>query len=297
MKRDKENYILTQRTLSEKIIFAIVAVVLVIYSISMLFPLYWLVMSSLKETTEYVVDIMNLKPFALPDKPVFRNYIDVFESLHYGDSTYADMIFNSLWFIVLSVLPNLFATSLFGYVMAKYTFKGKELIFGLVIFTLTIPLVGTGGAYYVLIRQMQIYNTPFYPLVVNLYCFGSNFLYMYAVFKGISWSYAEAVFIDGGGHWTTYFKIMLPQALPVVMTLGITMAIAQWNDYMTVMLYLPDFPTVASGLHLASLTINRSGGATLYYTGLVVSIIPVLILFIVFADKLLTNLSIGGLKG
>lgn len=297
MRKIKEKSILDKKSAGEVIVFIIVAVLFSVYAVTMIFPLVWLVMSSLKDTMEYALDIMNLDPFALPDKLKFENYVNVFKVLEYNDNNFADMVFNSVWYIVLSVVPHLFCVSLFGYVMAKYTFKGKELIFGIAIFTITVPVVGTGAAYFVLINQLHIWNTPFYPIVVNLYCFGANFLYMSAVYKGISWSYAEAVFIDGGGHWTAYFKIMMPQAMPVISTLAITMSITQWNDYMTILLYLPDFPTVASGLYSASLSINRSGGAVMYYTGLVVSIIPVVILFIVFADKLLKNLSIGGLKG
>lgn len=297
MKKINEKSILDKRSTGEVIVFIIVAIVFVVYAVTMIFPLGWLVMSSLKDTTEYAVDIMNLEPFALPDKFKFENYINVFRVLEYKGSTFADMIFNSIWYIILSTVPQLFCVSLFGYVMAKYTFKGKELILGIAIFTISVPVVGNGAAYFVLIRQLHIWNTPFYPIVVNLYFFGANFLYMTAVYKGISWSYAEAVFIDSGGHWTAYFKVMMPQAMPVISTLAIMMGITQWNDYMNVLLYLPDFPTVASGLYSASLSINRSGGAVMYYTGLVVSIIPVMILFIVFADKLMKNLSIGGIKG
>lgn len=293
----KENQILSKRSPVERIVFTVVFCVFAVYAVSMIFPLIWLVMSSMKTSTDYALDVMNLKPFALPRSwEGLSNYVQVFEKLKYKDTTYLEMIFNSIWYIVFSVVPHLFCSSLFGYVMAKYKFKGREFIHGLVIFTMTVPIVGTGGAYYVMVNQMGIFNTPLYPLLTNIYCFG-HFLYMYAAYKNISWDYAEAVFIDGGNHWTAYFNVMMPQAMPLISTLAITMSISQWNTYEGVLMYLPDYPTVASGLYQASMTLNRSGGATLYYTGLVVSIIPILVLFIVFADKLMKNLSVGGLKG
>lgn len=297
MRISKENKMLYKRTLGEKVVFGLIFVCFCAFCIVLIYPLLWLIMSSLKDSTEYALDIMNLRPFDLPDKLKFINYVEVFSALKYENTTFVQMIFNSIQYIALSTVPQLFCTSLFGYIMAKYSFRGKELLFSIAIFTITIPLVGTGASYYVLIRQLNIWNTPLYPLVVNIYFFGSNFLFMHAVYKGISWSYAESVFIDGGGHWCAYFKVMLPQALPVIGTLAITSAIAQWNDYMSILLYMPDIPTVASGLYLCSLSVNRSGGMVMYYTGLVVSIIPVLALYIIFADKLLKNLSIGGLKG
>lgn len=292
-----ENYVLVKRNAKEKAFFTLFGVFAVAYAISVLFPLLWLVMSSLKDSMEYAQDLQNLDPFKLPTVYKWSNYIEVFSLLKYKNTNYLGMIFNSIWQIFFSVTTQLFCVSLFGYVMAKYSFKGKEFLYGMAIFILTIPIVGNGGAYFVLINELGLYDNPIQVIAVNLYCFGGNFLVTYACFKNISWDYAEAVFIDGGGHWTVYFKIMLPMAMPVLSTLMITSSIAQWNEYMGVMLYYPSFPNVAAGLYLTSMTINRSGGPTLYFTGLVISIIPVALLFLIFSDKLMKNLTVGGLKG
>lgn len=288
---------LDRRTKSEKGVFVFVFVLFSIYTLIMFLPLLWLLMSSFKEHSEYALDVMNRDVFALPDKLYIQNYFNVFKALKYNETNFLGMIFNSIWYIAFSVFPQLFCNSLFGYIMAKYNFKGKEILLAICIFTITVPIVGTGAAYYVLVNSLKIYNTPLYPLITNIYFFGANFLFFRATYSSISWSYAEAVFMDGGSHWTAYFKIMMPQALPVYSTLLITTCIGLWNDYMPILLYLPDYPTVASGLYKASLTVNRSGGMVLYYTGLVVSMIPVLAIFIIFSDKLMKNLSIGGLKG
>ena len=120
---------------------------------------------------------------------------------------------------------------------------------------------------------------------------------MYGFFKNVSWSYAEAVFIDGGGHYTVFFKIMLPQALGPIATLFIMSFIGNWNDYMSVIMYLPSYQTLASGLYTYRAVQTRSVNFPEYFAGLLVSMLPILLLFSLFSDVIMKNMSVGGLKG
>ena len=256
-KKAGADYVLTKRSVAQKILFFIVGIFFVLYAVSILFPVFWLLMNSLKDSTEYALQLANFDPFALPEN----------------------------------------MSTLVGYCMSKYNFRGKGFLYGVIIFSISVPFVGSGGAYFKLIRDLNLYDTPLYAFITSIYGFSANFLIAYAVFKNISWNYAEAVFIDGGGHYTVFFRIMLPQAMPVVGTMIITAVITAWNDYSNVLLYLPSFPTVASGLYLLSLTFVRFGGQTLYYTGIIISILPMAIIFVIFSNSLMQNMTVGGLKG
>ena len=119
----------------------------------------------------------------------------------------------------------------------------------------------------------------------------------YGFFKSVSWFYAEAAQIDGAGPFTIFFRIMLPQAVPIMLTYAITNAIFNWNEYQTIILYLPSFPTLASGLFDYKAQADRLGNIPIYFAGLVLSMIPTILLFSVFSNKVMTSLSIGGLKG
>jgi hypothetical protein len=103
--------------------------------------------------------------------------------------------------------------------------------------------------------------------------------------------------IDGGGHYTAFFKVMLPQAHSSIVTLVILALIGSWNDYSTPMMFLPDYPTVASGIYTITKSNQRSDNMPKLFAGLVLSFIPVLILFSIFSDRIMKNFSIGGLKG
>lgn len=103
--------------------------------------------------------------------------------------------------------------------------------------------------------------------------------------------------MDGATHFGVFVKVMLPQALPIMSTLVITSAIGAWNDYNTMLLYMPDYPTIASGLFNVSRILPRSGNTPAYYAALVISVVPILILFLCFSDAIMKNFSVGGLKG
>jgi ABC-type glycerol-3-phosphate transport system permease component len=119
----------------------------------------------------------------------------------------------------------------------------------------------------------------------------------YSYFQNISWSYAEAVFIDGGGHWTVFLKIMLPQAMPITSAMVIIACIGAWNDYMTPLLYLPDYPTLATGLYKMSTESLTANNKPMYFAAILVSAMPMFAIFMIFQEKIMTSVSIGGLKG
>ena len=162
---------------------------------------------------------------------------------------------------------------------------------------MTIPIIGSTGSMFKLCIDMGIYNTPLYIPLTSFGGFGFNFLILYGFFCNLSWTYAEAVFIDGGGHSTAFFKIMLPQAWPPILTLAIMSFIGAWNDYMTTLLYMPDFPTLASGIYRIQKSMTRSGNYPQYFAGLMVSVVPVIVLYASFSDMIMENFTVGGLKG
>ena len=286
----KEKSILNHRTARERIIFALVLVLMIVYALSLITPFLWVFMSSLKDSLEY----SSGNAFALPEKWLFSNYADAMDLLTLDDGTsFLGMIFNSVWYTAVATGLSVFMSSVTGYCMAKYTFKARNVIYAIAIFCMTIPIVGNMASYYKLIYELNIYDTPIYVVVTHLGAWGFNFLVMYATFKNISWSYAEAVFIDGGNHFTVFFRIMLPLAMPMITTLFILSAIAGWNDYTTPMLYFPSFPNVAMGLYMVSQTLTR-GDMSTYYAALVITTVPVVALFAGFSDKIMKNYSIGG---
>jgi len=235
-------------------------------------------------------------PFALPENWLFKNYLTAFKTLQVGKTGFVGMIGNSLWYSVGMTVGNVLVCSQTAYIFARYPFKGSRKIYNFLLIVMLMPIIGSGPAAYRLYSKLGLINSPLF-IITNAGGIGTNFLFLEAFYRNVSWSYAEAVFIDGGGHFTAFFKIMLPQVSGALITLGILGFIGHWNVDTPILLYLPDYPTVAAGLFKVKRSMGRSGNVPAYYAGLMVTIFPVVTLYAIYAGKITKNMSVGGLKG
>ena len=297
-KKIRESSILYQRSKGEKVLFGIVFVLFFLYAASLIFPLLWMIINSLQDRTIYEVNLALGNAFEFPSALHWENYSYAFTQLSYNGANIFMMFFNSIWYTLAYTLGGVLMSAFTGYALAKYRFKLRGFMYGVIIFTMTIPTVGTTGALFNLVYNvLHIYDSPLYVILKHLCGTGLNFLVLYGFFRNVSWSYAEAAFMDGAGHARVFFSIMLPQALPAIVTLSIVSGIAAWNDYMDVLMYLPSFPTIASGMYGVSRTLPRQGYSTVYFAALVISMLPILILFTCFSNVIMKNFAVGGLKG
>lgn len=301
-KRQREDSVLTKRSKGEKILFGIVFVIFFLYAATLVLPFVFMFISSFKDSLEYIDDMVAGTSMSLPDKWLYKNYVHAFTEMKISDSLGNDiylpqMFLNSIVYTALTIFASVTSSALTGYCLAKYRFKLRGLLYGAAIFSMTIPIIGTSGASLKLAHTLGTYNTIWYTLFPSFAGFGFNFLILYGYFSNLPWNYAEAVFVDGGGHGTVFFKIMLPQAWPALLTLSIMSFISSWNNYLTPLMYMPDYPTLASGIYRIELTFTRGGDYPAYFAGLLVATVPVIVIYACFSDIIMKNFTVGGLKG
>ena len=289
----KEKNGINKRTTTEKIVFGVMFVIFAIHSLTLIAPVIWMLMSSFKKPLEYEAG----NAFALPNQWMWRNYIKAFTMLQTGETTFFGMIFNSIWYTALATFMSLVMPCITGYVMSKYNFRFRSTIFAVAVACMVIPIVGASASYMRTLAFFKLYDNPMYVIVTNLGGFGGTFLVYYGFFKSVSWAYAEAAEIDGAGPFTIFFRVMLPHATPILLTYAITGAIGNWNVCDAIILYLPSYPTIASGLFEYQANTTRMTNTPVYFAGLIISMIPTLVLFSIFSGKIMTSLSLGGLKG
>lgn len=300
--KEDEPYVLRNRTKGSRILFACIFVVFAVYTCALIYPFIVLFINSLKGGLEYINDLNEKNILKLPVEALWTNFVEAFKSMSVmnsqGRSVYMfEMFVNSIWYALLRSLSAAMAAVLTAYALAKYEFKARGFLYGMAIFTLTIPIVGNTGSMLKLLNESGLYNTPWYVFIAGFGGFGFNFIVLYGFFQNVSWSYAEAAMIDGASHFRIFKDVMLPQAIPTLLTLIVVEFIAGWNDYTTVLLFLPDYPTLASGLYKIELSITRGGNYPIYFAGILVSMIPILLLFSCCSKTIMKNLSVGGLKG
>ena len=288
-----------KRTKGEKILYSIVFVILAIYSLFILYHFYFLLqLATIGNMGEYyqALDSNTLATWS----PTFtlNNFGLAFTALtdNYGN-TFLDMTFNSVWFSVGRMVISLFFESAVTYVVCKYKFPGKTLLYNLVILRLMLPIVGSLPSAYRVYKAVGLINSPLILITATDALSGANFLIMYSFFKGVSWEYAEAAFIDGANHFEVFFKIMLPMVMPAVSVLFITGFIGRWNEYMTISVFMDEMPTLAYGLYVFSERSKLAAQDIVYYAGVTIAAIPCLALFIIFQNTIMQTVHMGGIKG
>lgn len=280
-----------QKTTGERIIFTIVFVLFALYALSLVLPFIWAFISSLKTDDEFYETL-----FDLPRNWLFSNYARAFIEFKIGNTTMVGMIINSLWLTFSGTFVGVMVSSASAYILAKYPFKGSRTIYNIAIISMIIPIVGNLPAMYKLVTTLHL-NTPITILALYTGGFGYNFIILNGAYRSISWQYAEASMIDGAGHFRTYHKVMLPQAKPALLAMAILSCIGIWNDYYTPFLYLKDYPTLALGIYQFDIIQEQRSNMPIYFCAIILSIIPILVVYTIFQDTIMNNFVAGGLKG
>ena len=269
------------------IVFYFVFALFCLYALTLLIPFFWAFMNTFKTEIEYIT---NRAYF--PKTLDWTNYIEAFTMLSANGNNMFVMLINSLWWSVA-----LASSTMSAYVVAKYKFFGRGFFYALALVIMMLPIVGALPSQYTVYDALHILNTPG-MLITCANGFGFNFIVLFGFFSALPWDYVEAAFLDGAGHFRTMFSVMLPLAMPVICSLGVVSFINMWNDYNTPILFLESFPTLSSGLYLyQTATMQHSVDIPMLFSGVIMSMIPVVTLFCFFQNSIM-NLSFnGGLKG
>ena len=240
-----------------------------------------------------------------PLKLDFSNYAKAlekftFESYVNGElitTNYFTLIWNSLWFSVGMTVMKMVSTTFFAYAVAKFEFPGRKFLYAFIVLQMMLPIYGQTAANYQLLDKLSLVDSPLF-LIGQGAGHGMYFLIVYAFFRNLPAGYAEAAKIDGAGPFTVFFKVMLPQARPIIVSLSVMQFISAWNSYDVPLLYLPSYPTLSTALYLYKDNMFQLGLSTpTYFAGMLISIIPVAVLFLIFNKQIMNNISIGGMKG
>ena len=151
---------------------------------------------------------------------------------------------------------------------------------------------------YKLMNDIGFYNNMYLWVFTAAGGFGVNFLLMGSVFQNISSTYREAAEIDGAGQWRIFLSIYIPQASGLITAMWILAFIGHWNDYSGPYIYIPDWHTLSTGIYDLRTEISVGNGKyggdyPKLFAGMLITVIPVVVIFIVFQEKIM-NYSFGG---
>ncbi len=278
---------------------------ILLWVITFLFVLAWAIIQSFKSDVGFWFDKVGF-----PSKEYggwqWKNYSLVFTEVKIpaadGQLIYLPtMLWNTLYYCIGNGFFSVFSPMICSYIYAKYSKRVRwtKILWGIMLVNLYVPLSASLAASLVFAMKLGFYDNIYLYIVTSFTGFTSNFLIYYATWKGVSWDYAEAAFMDGASHTTILFKIMLPMTRTVFGVLFVSSIIALWTNYETSMVFLPSYPTIAYGVYYFQ---NQTGSAAVgnipvRLAAIMTAAFPMLVLFLSFKNKMMGSLTMGGLKG
>ncbi len=270
--------------------------VLILGGILMMVPFFWMITTSLKTRAE----VFAVSPTILPTQPRWENYAEMWNAL-----PFAAFFVNSVKLAALNTIGQVISCSMAAYAFAVLRFRFRGPLFGLLLATLIIPFQVVLVPNFILYRMLP---HPFStsgnwigtqePLWVGAFlggAFGTFLLRQF--FLSIPRELADAARVDGANPWQIYRRIYLPLAKPALATLAIFTFMWTWNDFINPIIYLRDVNSFTLTAGLSLFQGQFVGKWPLLMAGALVSVIPMIILFIIAQRQFVRGIAMTGIKG
>ncbi len=262
--------------------------VLILIALFFVIPLLWMLSTSLKVESEVFRD----RGF-IPAKPSLENFERLVASG--GQTPVFRWMFNSVGVATIGTALTVLLTSLSAYEFARIDFRGKSILFSLLITTLLLPSIMFLVPQYLLVSELGLINTwPAFMLPGLASTFGVFFMRQF--FLGIPVELEEAAYVDGAGRFRTFFSVILPLAAPAIATLAVITFLGYWNDYLWPLVTCQGGGcTLSPGLRNFQGTYSTQFG--LLMAGAVLAAVPVLTLYVFAQRYIVQSVTSSGVKG
>jgi multiple sugar transport system permease protein len=266
--------------------------VLAVAGIITLFPFLWMLLNSFNSEG----NIFSVPPKFIPDllgtEHMFDNYLTIFKEFHWGRYT-----LNSFIVAGLSALGQVLTCSLAGFVFATMRFRGKNLIFALLLGTMMVPVQSTIIPEFLIMMRLGWLDS-YLPMIVPSALVGSfgSFLFK-EYYENVPSAYIDASSIDGAGPFTIYSKVYLPMSSSQIATLLIVSFMNSWNDLLRPILYVSSDKWQTVTQALTQFQSQYSAKWNLILTGSVLSVLPILMLYIFMQNYIIESSTSSGVKG
>lgn len=264
--------------------------ILYLWGLTIVFPLGWVLFESLKTNPEFFESI-----WALPEKLQFENYIRAWNEYNFGKA-----FLNTLYYVGGSMLIGLFLTTLNAYALTRIKFKGRQLIWGLIMMSLFLPGINALVPQYVIMRDLGLTNSI--SGLVLLSSLGETVFYLMILggfMKSIPKEVEESAFLDGASHWQVFWKIIVPLSAPGIVTVAIFKFIGLYNAFLSPFIYLsdPNKYTIGVQMYQANKLMEYSADWVTLFAGIIIAMIPSIVVFIIFQKWIIKGATLGSVKG
>ncbi|TCC27651.1 carbohydrate ABC transporter permease [Kribbella speibonae] len=264
-------------------------VALILWSLLVILPLVWTLLSSFKSTQEVLGN-----PLSLPSKLRFSNYANAWTTAGIGRYFLNTVIVVGVALVLVMILGAMCA-----YVLARFTFPGNRLIYYSMLAGLTFPVFLAIVPLFFVLKNFGMLNTL--PGLITTYvAFALPFtvFFLHSFFKALPGEIYEAAQIDGAGEWRTFFSVMLPMARPGMASVAIFNFLGLWNQFLLPVALNTDSKNYVLSQGMASFA-SQAGYAVDFgalFAAVVITVAPVLVVYIIFQRQLQVSVTAGGVK-
>lgn len=266
----------------------LLTLVLALVTLTMLFPLLWMISASFK----FEADVFKFPIEWIPANPNFGNYAEVW----FGKYDFPLYYWNTIKLSVLVTAAQLFISAMGAFAFAKINFKFREPLFALFLATMMIPDQVTIVPKFMLMKELHLLNTHTGIILMMVFSVYGVFLLRQHMIS-IPNALMEAAKIDGAGYGRIFLQIMLPMSTPAMITLGILRFIWTWNDYQTALIFLSDQKLYTLQLGMSQFASESGAFYSQMMAAAVCAIVPLLILFVVGQKSIMEGIASGAVKG
>lgn len=295
MKKNKDmkfKVALTPAGVAWNVLKAIIYVFMFLCALSFILSFIWILINSFKTAPDYMEDVF--KPSKTFD---WENYVQVLQNLNYRGYGLFGMLGNSLILVGWNVLVAMTLPHMAAYVLARFDFKFGRFLESVIFIAMVIPVVGGASSTMWFLNSTGLFDNFLGIFILQAVGLGFGQIMLTNFYRGVSTTYAEAAYMDGASEWVVFTKIYYPQAKAITLITVVNTVIGVWNDYMTGYLYLPNHPTLALGLQqMQAQFVDFGNDYPIMFAGVILSMIPVLILYFTFSKQIIENMSVGAMK-
>ncbi|MCZ4067471.1 carbohydrate ABC transporter permease [Microbacterium sp. NE2HP2] len=263
-------------------------VALIIAAAALLLPFFWMIMSSLKTANE----VFSVPIQWIPEVFVWQNYVDI-----WNQSGMLTWIRNTLVLAVVVTFLQVLTGSFAAYGFARIRFPGRDVLFLAYIGTIAVPWQSYMIPQFILLSNVKVSNTLWAIILIQAFGAFGVFL-MKQFYETIPEELSEAARLDGLSEYGIWRRIMLPLSVPALASLTLLTFVNTWNDYLGPLIYLrnPDLWTIQLGLKSFVSNLYDTNYALLF-AGLVISVVPIAIIFLVGQKYFVEGIATSGMKG
>ena len=269
---------------------------LIVWAIVVIYPMAWTVMGSLRTDRELL-----FTPWGLPTQLHFENYLRAWKDAQIGQ-----FFGNTLIVIIPSLFFTLLFSAMVAYVLARYEFRGRQFIFYLFLGGMMFPIILAMVPLYFITEFLHIRNTfPGLSLVYVAFSFPFTVFFLYGFFRTLPRELMEAAIIDGASHSQTFFRVMLPLAQPGLVTAAIFNFLGQWNQFILPSALMDNTglregqtrSVLSQGLYYLQIKQQYTNDWSGMFAAVAIVMIPTLIVYVIFQNRIEQGLTVGALKG